>query len=264
MYCKNCGNEILTNQKFCRNCGYRLTPNLVEGLFQYIFYNWKRILTIGIVSLVVILLIICSYLYINRTVTIQNALNGHYNNEQVIIVKSLNKNLIGKQDAIQTKLASKYYNGTSSDVVITKTFIHEAIILNYDNKLEPKEIVAYLSEPQFQFKKSNATDTDWISTGLNEKFIKSAKHIKDSDDVIEITFTREGAKLLYNLTKEVVNKQLAIFWGDKLVFSPIVREPIKNGKVQISGLSDNFDVDEIDKLVDILNSGVDMQMAQIK
>jgi preprotein translocase subunit SecD len=70
--------------------------------------------------------------------------------------------------------------------------------------------------------------------------------------VIEIEFTPDGARKFADFTADHVDEHLAIFFDGKLLTAPVVREPITNGKAEISGFSSLAEAREV---ADILNSG---------
>lgn len=90
---------------------------------------------------------------------------------------------------------------------------------------------------------------------LSGKDIKNVSYFSYPKDqklyVVDIIFNKSGTRKLEKITTQLVNKQLGIFLNNELMFSPIVREPIKNGQIQIFG---NFTLDEADTITNMLNA----------
>lgn len=70
--------------------------------------------------------------------------------------------------------------------------------------------------------------------------------------VVNLQFDGEGGKIFADLTQRNVGKRLAIYLDGAPISIPVVREPILNGRAQISG---NFTLDEAKQLVRRLNEG---------
>lgn len=71
------------------------------------------------------------------------------------------------------------------------------------------------------------------------------------DVYIEITFSKEGAKLFYLLTKKNIGKPIAIIVDKHIVSAPTVNSEISGGRASISG---NFTTEEIDKMIEKLKN----------
>jgi protein-export membrane protein SecD len=97
--------------------------------------------------------------------------------------------------------------------------------------------------------------TGWKNTQLNGKHFRSATVTLDqttSLPVVQIIFDTEGGKLFQELTKNNINKQIAIFVGGELVSAPTVQTEITGGSAVITG-SQNYE--EARKLAQDLNTG---------
>jgi len=70
--------------------------------------------------------------------------------------------------------------------------------------------------------------------------------------VVGLQFNNEGAELFKQITTENVGKTVAIYLDGEPLTTPVVNEPITDGKAQISG---NFTATEAKTLVGRLNSG---------
>jgi preprotein translocase subunit SecD len=97
--------------------------------------------------------------------------------------------------------------------------------------------------------------TGWKDTLLDGKHFRSATVTIDSTTnipIVQIVFDDEGAKLFQELTKQNIDKRLAIFVGGQLVSAPTVQQEIVGGIAVITG-SSNFD--EANTLAQDLNTG---------
>ncbi|PKL36962.1 protein translocase subunit SecF [Candidatus Peregrinibacteria bacterium HGW-Peregrinibacteria-1] len=95
----------------------------------------------------------------------------------------------------------------------------------------------------------------WKATSLTGKHFKNAQVLLDTTTyrpVVEIQFNSEGAALFEELTKNNVNKPIAIFVGGELISAPIVNQTISGGIATITG---NFTQTEAQNLARDLNTG---------
>ncbi len=96
---------------------------------------------------------------------------------------------------------------------------------------------------------------DWKTHVLNERyFVNSSVQFNEVfEPMIELTFNSEWAKIFWDLSTRLVNKQMAIFvWGE-LLTAPNINEPILSWKAVITG---NYSSDEAKELVSNINTGV--------
>lgn len=78
---------------------------------------------------------------------------------------------------------------------------------------------------------------------------KTYRNSADNKAEISITFTKEGARKFYLLTKENIGKPIAIVIERQIVSMPVVQSEIMGGKVNISG---DFSEKEIDRIIETL------------
>ncbi len=98
-------------------------------------------------------------------------------------------------------------------------------------------------------------DPDFVSSGLTGQYLKKAQVAFNQDSIspsISIEFNDEGSALFDKITKENVNKRIAIYLDGSLRSAPVVREEIRDGKAEISG---QFTVEEAKNLTRDLNLG---------
>ncbi len=86
----------------------------------------------------------------------------------------------------------------------------------------------------------------FASVGLNDQTISA-------EPIVEMEFTREGKTLFSKLTKDNLNKRIAIVLDGKIVSAPTVQTEITGGNAQITGLDSQ---DEASKLSKRLNEGM--------
>lgn len=81
--------------------------------------------------------------------------------------------------------------------------------------------------------------------------LASARVTEDSQQnpAIAITFTKDGAKKMQEVTEKHVGKPLAILVNGKVVSAPTIRSAV-SGEAQIVGL---FTTEEVEKIVDSIN-----------
>lgn len=70
--------------------------------------------------------------------------------------------------------------------------------------------------------------------------------------IVDIEFNPNGAQIFADVTSRTVNQPIAILLDKKIISAPNVREPIPNGKAQISG---SFTIEEVQDLVIKLKAG---------
>ncbi|MBU4351072.1 protein translocase subunit SecD [Candidatus Parcubacteria bacterium] len=125
------------------------------------------------------------------------------------------------------------------------------MILQKQQELQGMTFEEIQNVPDWQI----ALEDPFVSTQLTGRYLKKAELIFDettNKPMVSIQFDDEGAKLFEELTTRNIGKLVAIYIDNTLISSPVVQEPIKGGKAQISG---SFTVDEAKSLVRNLNSG---------
>ena len=95
----------------------------------------------------------------------------------------------------------------------------------------------------------------FTATGITGRLVERAQvdfNQSNSQPVVSLSFNSQGKDLFAKVSEENVGNIIAIFLDGKPISMPVVREPIRDGKAQISG---NFTPDEAKKLVRDLNYG---------
>jgi len=121
--------------------------------------------------------------------------------------------------------------------------------------LEFKEIRAEEETKTLLDSKQTNIDPYFKSTSLTGKYLERADLGFDQNTslpVVDLLFNPEGTKIFAELTKNNVNKPLAIYLDGIPISAPVVREEISSGRAQISG---NFTLSEAKQLVARLNQG---------
>ncbi len=72
------------------------------------------------------------------------------------------------------------------------------------------------------------------------------------NSLVQLNFTPQGAKKFYNVTKQNINKPIAILLDGNIISAPVVRGAIGGGKAQITG---QFTPSEVSRLTIQLNAG---------
>jgi preprotein translocase subunit SecD len=73
-----------------------------------------------------------------------------------------------------------------------------------------------------------------------------------NEPYVSITFNRVGARIFERITRENVQKRLAIILDDNVYSAPVIRERIAGGRAQITG---NFTLNEATDLAIVLRAG---------
>ena len=98
-------------------------------------------------------------------------------------------------------------------------------------------------------------DELFIPTGLNGRYLTKARMDFDQntgEPKVVLTFNAEGQKLFAKITKENINRILAIFLDDQPISTPVIRDEITSGDAIISG---GFKIAEAKELARNLNYG---------
>jgi preprotein translocase subunit SecD len=84
----------------------------------------------------------------------------------------------------------------------------------------------------------SALPTQYETTALTGRFLEKAQLQFDQNThqpLVGLTFNEEGKKMFADLTAANVGKTIAIFLDGRAISTPVVREPIRDGKAVISG-----------------------------
>lgn len=124
---------------------------------------------------------------------------------------------------------------------------------------QAKAFIGDTAELEFKAPKGNSEyTTEWTSTGLTGKDLSKANLSTNSSNgqwVVDLEFNAVGTRKFAKLTRELVGKPMAIFFNNELQSAPVIREPIMEGRAQISGGDNGFQYEDAKKMVDLLNAG---------
>ncbi|MCX6717563.1 MAG: protein translocase subunit SecD [Candidatus Taylorbacteria bacterium] len=113
-----------------------------------------------------------------------------------------------------------------------------------------------LTQEEFATKK---IDEIFEYTGLTGRLLKKSQlefNQTTGEAMVALQFNKEGEDLFAKITKENVNRKLAIFLDGDLKSMPVIKEEIKGGQAVISGsFNGSAGIKEAKKLVDNLNLG---------
>lgn len=171
--------------------------------------------------------------------------------------ENINKIMSSLQFAIENRV---------NKMGVAETVVQRAgkdrLIVEIPNISDPQKAKAYLGETaQLEFKEQKLDMNKqpyWASTGLTGKDLQAATIGSDPAThswVVELTFNDKGTQKFAELTSKLVGKPMAIFFNGELQSAPVIREAITGGKAQISGGGSGFKIDEVKKMVDLLNAG---------
>ena len=143
------------------------------------------------------------------------------------------------------------------------------LLIEIPNITDLKEAKAFIGDTaQLEFKKEGkAPDGSpiWVPTGLTGQDLSRSTLSTDQTGqwVVGLEFNAAGAKKFADITKELVGKQMAIFFDNDLQSAPRVNEAIYGGKAQISGGESGFAYNEAERMVNLLNAGALPVPAQV-
>jgi len=143
--------------------------------------------------------------------------------------------------------------------------VQNRLVVELPGVTDVKEATKMIAEmPQLDFRilkpgieasNQNIKDEDWLTTGLSGRYLKKSQVTFNQNSLspsISLEFNPEGTKLFSDITKNNVNRPVAIFLDGAIISAPIVREQISTGQAEISG---QFNIEEAKKLVRDLNLG---------
>ena len=150
------------------------------------------------------------------------------------------------QYAIENRVNAMGVGETIVQRVGTKRLLVE--IPNITDTAKAKEFIGQTAQLEFKRPITGKNgEIDWQSTGLTGKDLRKAlvsSTPTTGEWVVGLEFNNEGAKKFSDLTKELVGKQMAIFFNGKLQSAPRVNEQISGGHAQISGGEGGFEYAE--------------------
>ncbi|MCD4760595.1 protein translocase subunit SecD [bacterium] len=142
----------------------------------------------------------------------------------------------------------------SKDLIESQFGYH--IIKKIDERLnEDGEIEVHSAHILFQKLDADLGNLVWDDSGLTGRDVKKAQlnfNQTTQNPLVVLEFNDLGKDLFAQMTTDHIGEPIAIFLDGILISSPVVQEPIKDGRAQISG---NFTLAEAKELVKNLNLG---------
>ncbi len=148
-----------------------------------------------------------------------------------------------------------------TDAVAAAKMIGETPVLEFKSERPDSSRKRAIIAAREAFQKTGAQnpllseDPYYVDTGLTGRFLKRAIVGFDQttgEPRVSLEFNDEGTSLFGKITKENINKTIAIYLDGAPISTPVVREEISNGRAEITG---NFTPQEAKQLVGRLNSG---------
>ena len=141
--------------------------------------------------------------------------------------------------------------------------IDHKLVVDLPGVTDINKAIALIGETpvlEFRLVPSGATSTvtyaNTQSTGLTGRYVSHASvgftTTGVNQTVVDLAFNSDGSSLFAKITKENIDRQLAIFLDSALLSAPTIRESITDGNAQISG---NFTPQTAKDLVRSLNYG---------
>ncbi|RLC35272.1 MAG: protein translocase subunit SecD [Candidatus Nealsonbacteria bacterium] len=170
-------------------------------------------------------------------------------------------NLFGVQEpVVQTQQAGDDYRlivelaGIKDPAQAIKE-IGKTPFLQFKEQKENYEEIMKKNRQLAEAGKETEMEDPFQDTQLTGKYLEKAELDFDQTTykpLIRLQFNDEGAKIFEELTKENIQKPLAIYIDGVPISVPVVQDVISGGKAQITG---NFTIEEAKKLARDLNAG---------
>ncbi len=94
---------------------------------------------------------------------------------------------------------------------------------------------------------------EWVLTGVEGRMITQARvEPLGTSWAVTADFNGEGSKIVADVSRQLLGKQMAIFLDNQLISAPVVQSELNTGNVQISG---NFDAKQANELMIVLRAG---------
>ncbi len=154
---------------------------------------------------------------------------------------------IDNDDIISSKFALGYCS--KSEISKVNTYISNSYFgkNNGDNMFAWSKNSYKGKYSLFVLSKNSEIDISMVK----ESTMKNDASLKHSE--IQILFNEEGTRLLEKLTKNNINKAIAITMDGEVYSVPVIRSAISGGRILISG---SFTENEVKEFISIVNNGV--------
>jgi preprotein translocase subunit SecD len=115
------------------------------------------------------------------------------------------------------------------------------IVVEIPHIKDPEEAKRLIGETpllEFRIPVEKGTTTEFVPSELTGRFLKTAEveiNPNTGFPVVALELDPQGAKIFENLTREYLNKPIAIYLDGQPISAPIVRDVIPNGRAIIEG-----------------------------
>jgi len=115
------------------------------------------------------------------------------------------------------------------------------IVVEIPHIKDPEEAKRLIGETpllEFRIPVEKGTTTEFVPSELTGRFLKTAEveiNPNTGFPVVALELDPQGAKIFENLTREYLNKPIAIYLDGQPISAPIVRDIIPNGRAIIEG-----------------------------
>lgn len=178
--------------------------------------------------------------------------------------------LAGVRDVVERRVNA--FGVSEPNVQTNRVGEEYRVIVELAGVHDPKEAIKLIGEtPQLDFRREiekeaalkqfNIDNPDTITGPIFERTQLTGKNLQHAtvsfDQVggspeVNLEFDSEGSKLFADLTRESIQKRIAIYLDGVPISAPIVQTEITNGRAVISG---GFSVEEAKQLAQRLNAG---------
>ncbi len=144
-------------------------------------------------------------------------------------------------------------SGTISDIVETQFGYH--LIHKTGERMTPNQKVSVLAVLKLTANDIAPPPEPYVATRLTGQHLQSARlefNPQTGFPYVALEFNEEGAKLFEEITRDNINRQIAIFLDGNVISNPVVNQVIMGGRATIEG---RFTVEEAKLLARRLQAG---------
>lgn len=196
----------------------------------------------------------------NKKIDIQEILPLLISNGDIEFYETYNRadviNSLNKSDQLFSMLNIALWNSQAGNSSSILGYCKPGLISEVDSYIAQH----YVSKPgegiNFVWSKNLNKNGDCYLFLLKQKSVLGKQQILDvsvnESNELTITFNESGASVWQNLSKNNINKHIAIVIDKKVCFAPVLKNEIKGGKCSISG---NFTYKELTQLKSLISNG---------
>lgn len=198
-----------------------------------------------------------------------------------VILKYLDENT---HDEIEKEFYSEFINKPRKEIIdelangkqdsSSSTATIESPQLDYDTiqYYTNREIKRHPIKDGFYLLKEDFKKLDGVNVQDSDRYYYIAKYVMMSFEtldtafkkydqhfkryIIEFNFNKTGTKYLQEITEECINRPLGIMINDKLIAAPNVLNQIDSGKMDLTGLFTEGEVDKIVKEIELRHTTI--------